>query len=202
MKYFKNFLLTACFVTTTMGVSLSANAAFIPTSISEALVTQEIYVDMDFADANPFGIVGGSNQLIGSITYDALLADEFGDLDLGSTILDLSIGVLSLTLADGFDSGFGDLIAGLDTANPFAGLDFFDESFDVFSPSNNFILTVSMGPFSGAILELYDSTDDLVVAIGGIRLGDASVEFVSEPSTLILMLLSVGFLVRRKIAIK
>ncbi|MBA6342931.1 PEP-CTERM sorting domain-containing protein [Colwellia sp. MB02u-10] len=202
MKYFKNFLLTACFVTTTMGVSLSANAALIPVGISEALVTQEIYVDMDFADANPFGIVGGGNQLIGSITYDALLADEFGDLDLGSTILDLSIGTLSLTLADGFDSGFGELIAGLDTANPFAGLDFFDESFDLFGPLSDFILTVSMGPLSGQFLELYDATNDFTLAFGEIRLGDASVQSVSEPSTLILMLLSVGLLVRRKIAIK
>lgn len=204
MKYLKNVLLAAGLVATTMGISLSANAGI----INQALVTQDIYVDVIFADFNPFSIIEGDNQLIGSITYDAYLVDDFGFLDSGSTVLDLSIGTLSLGLADGFAAQDGlEIVAG--SYNPLAGLDFLVESFGLFGAAPEFILDLMLDSMGGILVldeifydEFGDIEDVFPVAFGETRLGEAGVEFVSEPSAFIIMLAGIGFLVRRKIATK
>lgn len=204
MKYFKNVLLAVGLVTSTMGMSLSAHASF----INQALVTQDIYVDVDIADVNPFNIIVGDNQLIGSITYDAYLVDDNGFLDSGSTVLDLSIGTLSLGLADGFQAQDGLEIVAI-SDNPLAGLDFLTESFGLFGAAPEFILSLFLEPAGGVLVLdeiFYDQfgniEDEFPVAIGYTRLGEASVEFVSEPSAFVMMLAGIGFLVRRKVATK
>ncbi|MDO6693937.1 PEP-CTERM sorting domain-containing protein [Aliiglaciecola sp. 3_MG-2023] len=197
MKYLKKVLLATGLMATTLGMSLSANAG--------AIIQQDIYADVWYSDFNPFNIDLGP-QVIGSVTYNTEDADAVGFL---STVdLDLSIGDLALTMADGESADFGlPIIAGINPFDPNAGLEFLEETFALFGAMPDYVLTLDVGNFDGffAIDEyFYDANGDIVDifedAFGTATLGD--VTYVPEPSALVLMLAGLGLLVRRKIAAK
>ncbi|MDC0602538.1 PEP-CTERM sorting domain-containing protein [Aliiglaciecola sp.] len=188
MKYLKKVLLATGLVASTLGMSMSANAG--------AIIQQDIYGDVEI-DFDFFGITAGFDQLIGSITYNTDLADDFGFLDTDSTSLDITIGGVSLTLADSDSAFFGDpIVAGFDPLDITTGLDFFNEGF--LTPDDLSIF-LDVGPLSSGTLIV----EDLFlgdVSFGGARFGD--VTYVPEPSALVLMLAGLGLLVRRKVAAK
>lgn len=188
MKYLKKVLLATGLVAGTLGMSMSANAG--------AIIQQDIYGDIE-TDFSFFGITAGLDQLIGSITYNTDLADDVGFLDTDSTLVDVTIGSVSLTFADSDTVFFGDPItAGLDPFNEIAGLEFFSESFFTVDDLN---IVIDVGPLSSGSLLIEDFFDG-TFSVGDARLGD--VTFVPEPSALVLMLAGLGLLVRRKVAAK
>lgn len=188
MKYLKKVLLATGLVAATLGMSMSANAG--------AIIQQDIYADIE-TNFDFFGISSGLDQLIGSITYNTDLADDFGFLDTDSTRVDITIGLVSLTFADSDSVFFGDPItAGFDPLNETAGLEFFSEGF--LTPDDlNIVLDV--GPLSSGSLLIEDFFEG-TASFGDARLGN--VTFVPEPSALVLMLAGLGLLVRRKVAAK
>ncbi|GAB2709306.1 PEP-CTERM sorting domain-containing protein [Aliiglaciecola aliphaticivorans] len=197
MKYLKKVLLATGLMATTLGMSLSANAG--------AIIQQDIYADVQFSDFNPFNIDLGP-QVIGSVTYNTEDADAVGFL---STVdLDLSIGDLALTMADGESADFGlPIIAGINPFDPNAGLDFLIETFALFGAMPDYVLTLDVGNYDGIVVideYLYDASGNIdgpyLDAFGITTLGD--VTYVPEPSALVLMLAGLGLLVRRKIAAK
>ncbi|MBU2879801.1 PEP-CTERM sorting domain-containing protein [Aliiglaciecola lipolytica] len=197
MKYLKKVLLATGLIATTLGMSLSANAG--------AIIQQDIYADVQFSDFNPFNIDLGP-QVIGSVTYNTEDADAVGFL---STVdLDLSIGDLALTMADGESADFGlPILAGINPFDPNAGLEFLFETFALFGAMPDYVLTLDVGNFDGFVYVdeyLYDASGNIdgpyLDALGIATLGD--VTYVPEPSALVLMLAGLGLLVRRKIAAK
>ncbi|WJG08398.1 PEP-CTERM sorting domain-containing protein [Aliiglaciecola sp. LCG003] len=201
MKYLNKVLLATGLIVSTLGMSMTASAG--------AIIKQDIYVSVDFADSNPYGIVEGANQLIGSITYNTDDADDFGFLSAESTVLDLSPGTLSLGLSDAVSAEFSPqlLTAGIDMFNPFAGLDFFVDEFNLFGASPDYVLALELSAFGGFMVldEIFydvngDIEDVFPVAFAETNLG--AVTYVPEPSALLLMLAGLGLLVRRKVSAK
>ena len=199
MKYLKKVLLATGLIATTLGMSVSANAG--------AIIQQDIYADVLFADFNPFGITEGP-QWIGSVTYNTDTADGAGFLSTDGVELDLSIGSLSLTMADSL-SVQDDLpvVAAINPFDPFAGLDFMIEVFNLYGDMPDYVLTLDISSFGGFLLldeVFYDQNggveDVFEIVFGETTLGE--VTYVPEPSALVLMLAGLGLLVRRKVAAK
>jgi hypothetical protein len=189
MKALKNALLATGLLVSTLGMSISANAG--------AIVTQDIFAEIFFAFPNPFGIEEGF-QPIGSISYSVDDRDDAGFLDTDTTVLDLSVGNLALTLADEFNVADGfPVLAGTDPLQFLGGLEFFFGQFILF---DEYELLLDVGPFSSMSLLLWNFDIDDYDVIGVAFLGD--VQVVPEPSALILMLAGLGLLVRRKVAAK
>ncbi|GAA0857799.1 PEP-CTERM sorting domain-containing protein [Aliiglaciecola litoralis] len=188
MKYLKNVLLATGLMASTLGMSMSANAG--------AIIQQEIYADIN-EDFGFFGVSAGLDQLLGTITYNTDLADEFGFLDTDSTVVDINFGFLNLTMADSDSVFFGmPIVAGFDPFNFTAGLEFYSEGFVHPSALELFI---DVGPLSSGSV-IAEDTFDGIFSEGNGRLGQ--VTYVPEPSALVLMLAGLGLLVRRKVAAK
>ncbi|MEP4891051.1 MAG: PEP-CTERM sorting domain-containing protein [Aliiglaciecola sp.] len=197
MKYLKKVLLATGLIATTLGMSLSANAG--------AIIQQDIYADFLYADPNPYG-VGSDSGLIGSVTFNTEDADPSGFL---STVeLDLSIGSLNLTLADGDAAKFGlPVVAAINPFDTLAGLDVFIETFGLFGDTPDYVLTLELGAFGGALVldqYFYDGSGniDFVFPLALAETSLGAVTYVPEPSVLVLMLAGLGLLVRRKVAAK
>ncbi|MFA3789655.1 PEP-CTERM sorting domain-containing protein [Aliiglaciecola sp. SL4] len=196
MKYLKKVLLATGLIATTLGMSLSANAG--------AIIQQDIYADVFIADPNPYGLTEGY-QSIGSITYNTEDADPAGFLSTAE--LDLSLGSLSLTLADSYVGQYGDsLVAGIDPFDMTTGLAVFEVVFDLFGDTPDYSLLLLAGDFVGGLIldeVSYDGDGNRIyfpIVLADTFLGD--VTYVPEPSALVLMLAGLGLLVRRKIAAK
>ena len=195
MKYLKNVLLAASLVVTTMGMSLSANAA---------LIQQDIFLDVDVAAGDSLfddvghGLTDTLNQLLGSIMYNTDDANGIGEIAAADTSIVFSIGGVTLTEADlllgGSDPIFLAANAEVDgILNMVLEFEFLLNGFDVA------ITAIADTDFGG--LFILDDVFGLAVS-GETRLGQVNQVAVSEPSALILMLAGFGFLVRRKIAAK
>jgi hypothetical protein len=190
MKYLKNVLLAAGLVATTMGMSLSANAA---------LIQQEIYVDVveeSFDDS--FGITQSLNQLMGSVTYNTNDADSYGEIALDKISLIFNLGSLTFTEDDLLAGGSPPILL---SADPEADgiLSFIFDLFFTFDSADYSVLAIADTDFGGEFLLVNETTGSYDV-FGETRLG-AAVD-VSEPSALILMLAGFGFLARRKLLAK
>jgi hypothetical protein len=194
MKYLKNVLLAAGLVFTTMGMSLSANAA---------LIQQDILLDAAAGDVinndASHGLTETLGQLLGSIMYNTDDADANGEIAAADISLAFNIGGVTLTEADLLLGGSApiELAANAEVDgifNMILEFEFLLNGFDIG-------ITAIADTNAGGQFFLDDLNLDTVV-FGEIRLGKVIQVAVSEPSALILMLAGFGFLVRRKIAAK
>jgi hypothetical protein len=195
MKYLKNVLLAASLVVTTMGMSLSANAA---------LIQQDIFLDVDVAAGDSLfddvghGLTDTLDQLLGSIMYNTDDANGLGEIAAADTSIVFSIGGVTLTEADLLFGGSDPILLAANAEvdgilNMTLEFEFLLNGFDIA------ITAIADTDFGG--LFLLDDPFGLAVS-GETRLGQVNQVAVSEPSALILMLAGFGFLVRRKIAAK
>jgi len=195
MKYLKNVLLAASLVVTTMGMSLSANAA---------LIQQDIFLDVDVAagdflfDDVGHGLTDTLGQLLGSIMYNTDDANGLGEIAAADTSIVFSIGGVTLTEADLLFGGSDPILLAANAEvdgilNMILDFDFLLNGFEV-------EVSATADTDFGGLFLLFD---DVGLAVSGeTRLGQVNLVAVSEPSALILMLAGFGFLVRRKIAAK
>lgn len=190
MKYLKNVLLATGLVATTLGMSLSANAG--------AIIKQDIYLDIDFADPNGLMVDAGMDQLVGSITYATRDADGAGEIFAEDVDLEINLGPVTLTEADLLTGPFPLSVLVLDDTSVTTGAALFVSDFEFDFGGFLYNATAIADRDFGGFFELAE--DFVPVVFGETRLGN--VTYVPEPSALILMLAGLGMLVRRKVAAK
>jgi hypothetical protein len=190
MKYLKNVLIAASLAVSSLAfTSFSANAV---------LITQEVFIDLDTADAgNIWGITLADSGLFGTIQYDPtkVVDDGLGIVTPGSDpfySFSFALGGLALSIFD--DVGFGTSDdtpwSFVDPLNFFSGIS-----------SMDFIFFDGDGSIGGNVFDLvdwsqFDQTGDVFVVNGTLRFGDTTL--VPEPSMLLLVLGGLAFAARRR----
>jgi hypothetical protein len=181
MKYLKNVLVVASLaVSSLLFTSFSANAV---------LITQNIYIDIDTADAgNAWGISLADSGLFGTIQYDPTKVVGGGIItpeDDPSYSFSLALGGLALSMFDDVDFGFGGPIALTDPLNAFAGIQGLLFNFD------------NGVEFASIVFDYFDAFDGQFNEVSGVLIfGDTTL--VPEPSMLLLVLGGLAFVARRR----
>lgn len=182
MKYLQKVIFAASLAVTSLAfTSFSANAV---------LITQNIYIDVDTADAgNVWGISLADSGLFGTIQYDPTKVVAGGIItpeDDPSYSFSLALGGLALSMFDDVDFGFGGPIALTNPLDALAGIDalFF-----------NFDNGLEFGQIAFDYFEAVDGQFNLVS--GALRFGDTT--FIPEPSMLLLVLGGIAFAARRRV---